>query len=337
MSQQFNELQGSGLIKNDREKINQNFKAVASDFAGAAFPTNNLEVGMTCYRTDLKKLYRYLGTNNNSSPIWQLDTDLNIVDKFVLTDSKATQTEAETGTNDSKWMTPLKVLQAFKKMFIKATQSEAEAGTDDTKVMTPLRVKQSIMKNAPAPTIATQQEAEAQANQNNTKMMTPLRVYQAIVAYFTKFLAAAVFTGIVKLGTGAIPADTANDNSVPSTSWVKKYVDKAIDSIVTSTAFKQHIVVSYNMGRNGYVKFGDWVGKLILQWGLTMRSIDDYNLTVTYPLAFSSLAIPISIPYANEENTKSLVLLSYSKTNFVIRTNASVAKSTGVTWISVGV
>ena len=33
----------------------------------------------------------------------------------------------------------------------KATQAEAEAGTDDTKIMTPLRVKQAVVKLAPVP------------------------------------------------------------------------------------------------------------------------------------------------------------------------------------------
>ena len=66
--------------------------------------------------------------------------------------------------------------------------------------------------------IASQSEAEAQSNQNNKKFMTPLRVYQAIVAYFTQFLAAAVFTGIVK---AVAPAAASNDNSVPTTSWVR--------------------------------------------------------------------------------------------------------------------
>ena len=66
--------------------------------------------------------------------------------------------------------------------------------------------------------IATESEAEAQSNQNNTKFMTPLRVYQAIVAYFTKFLAAAVFSGIVK---AVAPDASSNDTSVPTTSWVR--------------------------------------------------------------------------------------------------------------------
>ena len=68
--------------------------------------------------------------------------------------AKATQTEAESGTDDTKVMTPLRVKQAVGKLAptpTKATQAEAEAGTDDTKLMTPLRVKQAVVKLAPVP------------------------------------------------------------------------------------------------------------------------------------------------------------------------------------------
>ena len=64
-------IAGSDLIKNSRTAINENFKAIASDFAGTAFPTDNLLVGMTCYRADKKQLYRYTDEN-----IWTLETDL---------------------------------------------------------------------------------------------------------------------------------------------------------------------------------------------------------------------------------------------------------------------
>lgn len=63
-------IAGSDLVKNSRSAINDNFKAVASNFAGTAFPTTNLYVGMTCYRTDKEQLYRYIAEN-----VWTLETD----------------------------------------------------------------------------------------------------------------------------------------------------------------------------------------------------------------------------------------------------------------------
>ena len=107
-------------------------------------------------------------------------------------------------------------------------------------------------------------KAEAEAGTNTSKFMSPARVMDAIKQYMLKFLMAAVFTGIVKLDEEkAIPDEGANDNSVPSTSWV----NKAISLVINSEAFRQHIVVDYLDEQNGFIKLGDWFGNIILQWG----------------------------------------------------------------------
>lgn len=87
--------------------LNTNFNSIKSDFAGTAFPTSNLVVGMTCYRTDQKKVYRLMSDLST----WKLESDLNYDGGLPI-----------------------------------ATQAEAEALADNTKVMTPLRTKQSIAK-----------------------------------------------------------------------------------------------------------------------------------------------------------------------------------------------
>ena len=56
----------------------------------------------------------------------------------------ASQTEAETGTENTKTMTALRVAQAIAALRAYASQAEAEAGANNTKVMTPLRVAQAI-------------------------------------------------------------------------------------------------------------------------------------------------------------------------------------------------
>ena len=83
--------------------------------------------------------------------------------------SKATTAEAQAGTNDTHWMTPLKTQQFLTNKL--ATQAEAQTGSDNTKVMTPLRVANQITAK-----IAT--TAEAQAGTNDTKIMTPLKSQQ---------------------------------------------------------------------------------------------------------------------------------------------------------------
>ena len=103
-------------------KIDENLQSLKSDFSGTAFPTSNLVEGMTCFRTDQKKVYRLMSDLNT----WKLESDLNYDGGVTV-----------------------------------ATQAQAEEGTDNTVVMTPLRVKQSVQKNAPAPAVMTGASASA--------------------------------------------------------------------------------------------------------------------------------------------------------------------------------
>ena len=59
-----------------------------------------------------------------------------------------------------------------------ADQAEAEAGSVNNKYMTPLRTAQAITQLSPAPTIATTEQAEI--GEDDTVFMTPLKTAQAI-------------------------------------------------------------------------------------------------------------------------------------------------------------
>ena len=56
-------------------KMQKAIDTVASNFSGTSFPTENLFVGMECYRTDEKKIYRL--TSDNPAT-WQLIWDLSL-------------------------------------------------------------------------------------------------------------------------------------------------------------------------------------------------------------------------------------------------------------------
>ena len=114
--------------------------------------------------------------------------------------------------------------------------------------------------------VATEAEAEAQSAQNNSKIMTPLRVYQAIVAYFTQFLAAAVFTGIIK---AVAPAAASNDNSVPTTSWVRT----CFESMAKTVA--EILEIQWKAEATGYLLLGPYLGNLKILWGETVTTPAD--------------------------------------------------------------
>lgn len=171
--------------------------------------------------------------------------------------------------------------------------------------------------------IASQAEAEAQSNQNNKKFMTPLRVYQAIVAYFTQFLAAAVFTGIVK---AVAPAAASNDNSVPTTSWVRT----CFESMAKTVA--EILEIQWKAEATGYLLLGPYLGNLKILWG---------NCNVN--MAITQQALPISISYylsltamptQSYSDTPAIrsIVGNVSTTTVQLQANAN---NTNVTWVMI--
>jgi hypothetical protein len=123
-----------------------------------------------------------LDLTNNSFKIGDGTSRWNELNYYYYYSNTATQAEAEAGTSNTVFMTPLRTAQAIVELSpppVIATQAEAEAGTANTVFMTPLRTAEAIAELSPAPVIATQ--AEAEAGTANDKFMTPLRTAQAIV------------------------------------------------------------------------------------------------------------------------------------------------------------
>ena len=169
--------------------------------------------------------------------------------------------------------------------------------------------------NAHNDKIASQTEAEAQSGQNNTKFMTPLRVYQAIVAYFTQFLAAAVFTGIVK---AVAPAANSNDNSVPTTSWVRT----CFESMAKTVA--EILEIQWKAEATGYLLLGPYLGNLKILWGVTVITVAAYPQTIILPATINTylsgsatpwtIDIPsiVVVPYLCNATTSSVdIILDY--------------------------
>lgn len=138
--------------------------------------------------------------------------------------------------------------------------------------------------------IASQSEAEAQSNQNNKKFMTPLRVYQAIVAYFTQFLA-AVFTGIVK---AVAPAAASNDNSVPTTSWVRTCITSMLKQIA------EILEIQWKAEATGYFLFGPYLGNIKILWGVTVITVAAYPQTITLPATINTYLSGSATPWTTD-------------------------------------
>lgn len=139
---------------------------------------------------------------------------------------------------------------------------------------------------------ATQEDAEA--GTSDDKVMTPLRVWDAIKKYMTTFMASAVFTGIVKV---IAPAIDSNDDSVPTTSWVLSIIQKI---------FREHVVKDYSIAQNGYIQGGDWVGGLILQWGICSQNSFQSVYEWGFPISFQKETLAVSAQYYKNKSTATL-------------------------------
>ena len=179
--------------------------------------------------------------------------------------------------------------------------------------------------------IASQAEAEAQAEQNNTKFMTPLRVYQAIVAYFTKFLAAAVFTGIVKIANAGKPADSANDNSVPTTSWVRTCFTAMAKQVMDI------LEMQIKAEATGYFLLGPYLGNLKILWGGT-GTPSNYTANASYPISLIStwVALGIGVLITSDLNAKTVSSIFLASTPTSTQFRTELADSPSVRYLIIG-
>lgn len=75
--QKFSDFSETEHLNVGIPKMYDDIVTALSNSSGEAFPTANLQVGMVCYRTDLKKGYR-LSSLANGLPTWTLCEDSNI-------------------------------------------------------------------------------------------------------------------------------------------------------------------------------------------------------------------------------------------------------------------
>lgn len=70
--QNYTEISENQTLRDSRSLLLNNDKTAMSNSSGESFPTQNLQVGMFCYRTDEKKLYQLM----DNMPTWKLVVDM---------------------------------------------------------------------------------------------------------------------------------------------------------------------------------------------------------------------------------------------------------------------
>ena len=70
--QNYTEISENQTLRDSRSLLLNNDKTAMSNSSGESFPTQNLQIGMFCFRTDEKKLYQLM----DNMPTWKLVLDM---------------------------------------------------------------------------------------------------------------------------------------------------------------------------------------------------------------------------------------------------------------------
>jgi len=138
---------------------------------------NNLSAGVSSLP------YQYLDNHDNTLIGFDQYGNPELIPQTALIPLElATIGEAESGTNNTKALTPFTGRAGVYAML--ASEEQAQAGTDTYTLMTPLRVAQAITTLAPAAGggLSISTTGQAQAGTDDTTAMSPLKVVQSITA-----------------------------------------------------------------------------------------------------------------------------------------------------------
>lgn len=229
----------------------------------------------------------------------------------------ASQAEAETGTENAKAMTPLRVAQAIaNRLRVRniavsglatgggsldadrtigvpvASQAEAEAGIDNTKAMTPLRVGQYVW------TWFQTRLVDSVASTSTTGAATPNAVKQANDNANTR-VPQSRSIGTTGLASGGgdltqarvidVPEATqaeAEAGIVANRAMTPRRVRQAIAAQMAAVAAAAGFVVHHS-GNFGYISMPSWLGGLCLGWGIvTITEGGAVGTDVSLPVSF---------------------------------------------------
>ena len=140
--QSYRDINDSDYISDAPTLINNNFKSIASDFMGAAFPTNDLVEGTKCFRTDNNTMYQLGADLKTWKPLFKVidgGIQVKLADKATNADH-AVNADKATNADHAKVSDSANSLNSA----MYATQADAEKGTDQNKLMTPARTKEAI-------------------------------------------------------------------------------------------------------------------------------------------------------------------------------------------------
>lgn len=168
--------------------------------------------------------------------------------------------------------------------------------------------------------IASQADAEASdAGADNTRPMTALRVFQTIAKRVVQATESAL--GIARIATQT-QTNAGTDDA----------------AFVTPKKLRAGFLIS--LAVNGYIVFPTWLGGLIIQWGYYSGSLDDLTALITFPIAFPSSNVNLSVTGdAGQSGASTFVTagaVKVSPTQFRLNGYGTNMATTGYHWLAIG-
>ena len=98
------------------------------------------------------------------------------------------------------------------------------------------------------------------------------------------------FKNVDEVATQAEAEAGTNNIKVMTALRVAQAMAKFMSTWGGNEYIRKHVVTATSTGQNGYIKFGDWFGGLILQWGLADNQHDGgyAQETISFPIPFST-------------------------------------------------
>lgn len=201
--QDFNKVNLTDLVKDAILKLDDTTQSLATSFSGTTFPTNNVEKGMTCYRTDKEILYVCTGMDggiNTWEEIGHVGIKPGTDDGGNLISSTYTTKEASKLMQENIDTVNANLQATTKTMAERFTRVNADIQTANINILGNKTNLEKHAKDANA-------HASVLANYLKTANLSPTIIYDALHKY----------------GTNYVPSDVTNKGWTSLGSFISYY------------------------------------------------------------------------------------------------------------------
>ena len=250
--QDFNKVNLTDLVRDAIVKLDDTTQSLATSFSGDAFPTNNVEKGMTCYRTDKKILYICTGVDENGLNTWEEIGHIGI--------KPGTDDNGNTISSTYTTQTAAKEMQDNIDTVDEALQTTAKTMTERfNAVNADIQTNKANLENHTKDSNA---HASVLSNYVKTADVTPSLLYDALHKY----------------GNNYVPSDVTNKGWTSLGTFISYYTQKVLNN--QPTQYGQLINLCADKSNEAtQIWLDQCSGKLAFRGGNGSKAMNDMAFT----------------------------------------------------------